>query len=183
MGIAAPGPCAPSVDLVRVRRTNSTLASVASRPLLGAGDQLDLRAARRALRGQIARLERDLVEQRCSTWPRPGPDPAPASLDSAPAAPGHARLLAIGELEELRDHLIATLSAERRAFASRTGAEAKSRRLREELMLDPAAYAGACVRNADVGEGGCGAVRSAPAGGVLGMLMGWWRVVVSSGCP
>jgi hypothetical protein len=183
MGVAAPTPCAPSVDLVRVRRTNSTVASVASRPLLGAGDQLGLRAARRALRGQIARLERDLVEQRCSTWPRPAPDVAPASFDSAPAAPGDARLLAIGELEALRDHLIATLSAERRAFASRTRAEAQSRRLREELMLDPAAYAGACVRNADVGEGGCGAVRSAPAGGVLGLLMGWWRVVVSSGCP
>jgi hypothetical protein len=183
MGPRSASLSSPSVDLVRVRRTNSTVASVASPPLLGAGDKLGLHAAKRALRGQIARLERDLVEQRCSTWPRPAPDLAPASFDSAPVAPGDARLLAIGELEALRDHLIATLSAERRAFASRTRAEAQSRRLREELMLDPAAYAGACVRNADVGEGGCGAVRSAPAGGVLGLLKGWWRVVVSSGCP
>ena len=92
-------------------------------------------------------------------------------------------MLGIGELEALRDDLLSTLSAERRALAMRTRIEEESRRLREELMLDPAAYAGARVRNADVGEGGCGEIRSAPAGGVLGMLMGWWRVVVSSGCP
>jgi hypothetical protein len=92
-------------------------------------------------------------------------------------------VLSLAELEVLRDDLVATLSADRRALADRTLAEEESRRLREELMLDPAAHPGARVRNADVGEGGCGEVRSEPAGGVLGMLMGWWRVVVSSGCP
>jgi hypothetical protein len=68
-------------------------------------------------------------------------------------------------------------------LSERLLAEEGSRRLREELLLDPASHAGARVRNADVGEGGCGEVRSEPSGGVLGMLMGWWRVVVSSGCP
>jgi hypothetical protein len=173
----------PSVDPLGVRRANPTLASVASPLFPGAGDQVGQDAAKRALRGQIARLERDLVEQRCSKWPRPAPDLRVATSKSRPSGPGDARLLAVGELEVLRDQLVATLSAERRALASRTRAESERRRLREELMLDPAAYAGARVRNADVGEGGCGAVRSAPAGGVLGMLMGWWRVVVSSGCP
>jgi hypothetical protein len=144
----------------------------------------------RSLRGQIARLERELVEQRCSKWPRTTPDLAVRSRDPTlvppepdPTGRGGARLLDIGELEALRDDLVATLSAERRALATRTCAEEESRRLREELLLDPGAYAGARVRNADVGEGGCGEVRSEPAGGVLGMLMGWWRVVVSSGCP
>jgi hypothetical protein len=92
-------------------------------------------------------------------------------------------MLGIDRLEALRDELVETLCAERRALASRTLAEEESRRLREELMLDPAANAGARVRNADAGEGGCGEVRSEPIGGLLGMLMGWWRVVVSSGCP
>jgi hypothetical protein len=153
-------------------------------------DLLGRRAARRSLLGQIARLERQLVEQRCSKWPRPTPDltlsssdPTPVSPEAARTGRGGAQLLGIGELEALRDDLVATLSAERQALAARTCAEEESRRLREELLLDPAAYAGARVRNADVGEGGCGEVRSEPAGGVLGMLMGWWRVVVSSGCP
>jgi hypothetical protein len=156
----------------------------------GADDPRGRSAAKRALRGQIARLERELVEQRCSKWPRAMPDlavrsgdPAPVSPEPAPAWRRGAHLLGIGELEAMRDDLVATLSAERQGLAARTYAEEESRRLREELLLDPVAFAGTRVRNADVGEGGCGAVRSEPAGGVLGMLMGWWRVVVSSGCP
>jgi hypothetical protein len=151
-------------------------------------------AARRSLLGQIARLERELVEQRCSTWPRTHLEPRAQPdrhdrcgwLATVPGSAGHgrgARVLGIDRLEALRDELVETVSAERRALASRTLAEEESRRLREELMLDPAANAGARVRNADAGEGGCGEVRSEPVGGVLGMLMGWWRVVVSSGCP
>jgi len=135
------------------------------------------RDVRRTLRGQVERLERELEEQRCSNWPRALPAVRAASAQGAP------RLLSAGELEELRDDLVASLSAERRAHAERTAAEEESRRLREEILLDPAAHAGARVRNADVGEPGCGAVSAEPRGGLLGLLMGWWRVVVSSGCP
>jgi hypothetical protein len=158
---------APSVDRVGPRPADS-LVEVEERP------------ARRALRGQIARLERGLAEQRCSTWPR-----AVSSLGAArgPGRAGGPRMLSIGELEALRDELVSALAAERRALAERLLAEERSRRLREELLLDPASHAGARVRNADVGEGGCAEVRSSPVGGVLGVLMGWWRVVVSSGCP
>jgi hypothetical protein len=158
--------------------------------------ELDERAARRTLRSQVARLERELVEQRCSTWPRPmragpaGPPAArgagqPPTRGAGPPFTGGAgpRSLTIGELEAMRDELVASLAAERRALAERMAAEEERRCLREELMLDPAANAGARVSNADVGEGGCGEVRSEPAGGLLGMLMGWWRVVISSGCP
>jgi hypothetical protein len=35
----------------------------------------------------------------------------------------------------------------------------------------------------DIGEPGCGGWHSQPRLGPLGMLMGWWRVKVSSGCP
>jgi hypothetical protein len=140
---------------------------------------VDERAARRALRDQIAHLERELEEQRCSSWPRTTLEPPPPG-DRRRAAP---RVLDIGELEAVRDELVSTLADYRRAFAERLLAEERSRRLREELLLDPAAHAGARVRNADVGEGGCGEVRSEPSAGLLGLLMGWWRVVVSSGCP
>jgi hypothetical protein len=135
------------------------------------------RQARRALRRQIARLGAELDDQRCSRWPRCAPEARP------PARPGRPRLLSLGELEALRDELVATLGAERRAFARLTLAEERARRLREAMMLDPAAHPGARLSHADVGEPGCGAVRCEPALGLLGMLMGWWRVVLSSGCP
>ena len=135
------------------------------------------RDVRRTLRGQVERLERELAEQRCSHWPRTQPQRTLRPRGGGP------RMLSLGELEVLRDELVAVLAAERRALAQRTLAEERKRRLREELMVDPAAHAGARVTNADVGEPGCGAVRCEPAGGLLGMLMGWWRVVVSSGCP
>jgi hypothetical protein len=140
------------------------------------------RSARRTLLGQIASLERALVEQRASSWPRAmGETPGPRRPRSAPAR--GPRLLSLAQLEVMRDELVATLSIERTALAERTLEEEEARRLREELMLDPAAHPGARVSNADVGEGGCTVTRSEPAGGLLGMLMGWWRVVVSSGCP
>jgi hypothetical protein len=34
-----------------------------------------------------------------------------------------------------------------------------------------------------VGARGCGDWHVRPRLGLLGMLMNWWRVVVSSGCP
>jgi hypothetical protein len=57
------------------------------------------------------------------------------------------------------------------------------RRSREELLLDPAAHPFARVKNEDVGESGCCDWHVRPRFGLLGMLAGWWRVVVSSGCP
>jgi hypothetical protein len=143
-------------------------------------DHIDQAPARRALRAQVARLERELMEQRCSSWPRARREEPLPGDDDRRAGPA---LLSIGELEALRDELVTTLAQERRALSERLLAEERYRRLREELILDPAAHAGARVSNADVGESGCGEVRSEPEGGVLGMLMGWWRVVVSSGCP
>ena len=39
------------------------------------------------------------------------------------------------------------------------------------------------ISRADIGEPGCGHWHSRPHLGPIGMLMGWWRVKVSSGCP
>jgi hypothetical protein len=175
-----------SVDLVGPRPTNAAV-------------DVDERPARRALRSQIARLERELGDQRCSSWPRAMSEQA-ASRVARPRATAEGseqrmlravatdrrsgpRMLSFGELEALRDELVSALATERSVLSERLLAEERSRRLREELLLDPASHAGARVRNAEVGEAGCGEVRSEPAAGLLGLLMGWWRVVVSSGCP
>ena len=133
-------------------------------------------AACRNLRDQVARLERELTELACSTWPRT--DLVPAS-----AAGGTARLLSLGELESLRDTLVHSLARSRRELGERLAAEEHNRRLMEELLADPAAHPWVRVSHADIGEPGCRDWHVRPRFGLLGMLAGWWRVVVSSGCP
>jgi hypothetical protein len=133
-------------------------------------------AARRSLRGQVARLERELTELACSAWPRQG-------LDWRVSADGGARLLSLGELEEVRDALALRLRDARRELAARTEGEELNRRLIEEMRRDPAGHRWMRVRNEDIGEPGCLSYHVRPRAGLLGMLAGWWRVVVSSGCP
>ena len=53
----------------------------------------------------------------------------------------------------------------------------------EEMLADPAAHPWVRVSHADIGEPGCRDWHVRPRFGLLGMLAGWWRVVVSSGCP
>jgi hypothetical protein len=39
------------------------------------------------------------------------------------------------------------------------------------------------VTQRELGAGGCGVWRVRPRLGLVGMLMGWWQVKLSSGCP
>jgi hypothetical protein len=55
--------------------------------------------------------------------------------------------------------------------------------LLEELRRAPERYPWATVTSADLGEPGCTVWRVRPRLGLIGMLMGWWRVKISSGCP
>jgi hypothetical protein len=136
------------------------------RRLPGLGDEA---AARRALRRQIARLEEEAAAL----------DPL-AALSSRPASP---RLLSLGELEATRDDLAERLRAER-AERDAVGLRQEGfRRLREEILLDPAAHPDVRVSNADIGEPGCHDWHVRPRFGLLGRLMRWWRVRISSGCP
>lgn len=138
----------------------------------------DERAARRTLLDQIRRLEEESVGLFCSAWPRKG-------LDLLPAAPRRAgpRLLTMGELEELRDDLVEHVSRGRAGLDERGVAEEHNRRLIEEMLLDPESHRWVHVSNEDIGEPGCTHWHVRPRWGLLGMLMRWWRVVVSSGCP
>ena len=101
----------------------------------------------------------------------------------APVDRGGARLLGLAELERIRDGLAGRAAEVRRELGERGRVQEEARRAREELLLDPAAHPFARVRNEDVGESGCCDWHVRPRFGLLGMLAGWWRVVVSSGCP
>ena len=136
----------------------------------------DERAARRSLLEQIARLEAELAQLFCSTWPRKG-----FEWDvSSRAGP---RILPLAELEELRDDLAGRVQYARSALSDRTYAEEQNRRLIEEMQLEPERHKWVRVANEDIGETGCKHWHVRPRLGFLGMLAGWWRVVVSSGCP
>jgi hypothetical protein len=136
----------------------------------------DERAARRSLLDQIARLEEDLSQLFCSMWPR-------KDFEYGVPGRGGPRLLSLGELEDLRDELAGRVQHVRRTLSDRTYSEEQYRCLIEEMMLDPASHKWRLVSNEDIGEPGCRHWHVRPRWSFIGMLMGWWRVVVSSGCP
>ncbi len=61
--------------------------------------------------------------------------------------------------------------------------EEQNRRLIEEMLAAPERHKWRRVSAEDIGESGCRHWHVRPRYGALGMLMGWWRVVISSGCP
>ena len=136
----------------------------------------DERAARRTLREQVARLETELSELFCSTWPR-------KDFEWGVAGRGGPRLLSLAELEELRDDLAVRVSHARRSLSDRTYVEEQKRRLIEEMLLEPEEHHWAHVSSEDIGEAGCRHWQVRPRLGIVGMLLNWWRVVISSGCP
>jgi hypothetical protein len=137
----------------------------------------DERLARADLRRQIGRLEWQLGMLLAEAFPR-------LDIDARVACAGHApRVLGLGELEAVRDALASRIAEARRAIRERAGREARNRELLERMLASPAEFRWLRVSRADIGEPGCGHWHSRPRLGPLGMLMGWWRVKVSSGCP
>ena len=139
--------------------------------------EVDEAAARRALRTQIAQLERKLAETFVSAFPRTSVD---VRVPHAQAGP---RVLSLGDLESHRDALQARLREARLAVERRGLREERNRALLEKMLLEPGRYKFARLRNADLGEGGCGVWEVRPRLGIIGMLAGWWHVKLSSGCP
>ena len=133
-------------------------------------------AARRALRGQIARLERELSSVFVAAFPH-------LALDVSVPASGGPRVLGLGELEALRDALIDRLAAARAQLGVRHDAETRNRELLERVLLEPGRYKYFRISRADLGEHGCGEWHVRPRLGLIGMLAGWWQVKLSSGCP
>jgi hypothetical protein len=83
----------------------------------------------------------------------------------------------------VRDELAGRLAAVRAAAAEQAARQAVARRELEQMRAEPAAYRWRRLTNADLGLPGCTTYHVRPRAGLLGMLMGWWRVKVSGGCP
>jgi hypothetical protein len=139
-------------------------------------------AARAQLRAQIATLERQLSEALIACLPyadgsAAAPAPPPRASSRGP------RLLDLGHLERTRDELAARLSAARAEQRRRGERAARARARLEAMRLEPGRHRFAQVTRAELGEGRCGVWQVRPRLGLLGMLMGWWEVKLSSGCP
>jgi hypothetical protein len=145
-------------------------------PAFVPGTETDEAAARRQLREQVARLESELADLFCSAYPR-------REFDWGVRSRGGPRLLSLTELEELRDELASRLQHNRSVLGDRTYVEELHRRRIEEMMLAPEEHKWVRIRNEDIGEKGCKQWHVLPRLGPLGMMMNWWRVKISSGCP
>jgi hypothetical protein len=134
------------------------------------------RAARRSLRTQIVRLERELADAFVTAFQMGG-------LELGHGDSGQPHLLSLGELERVRDELAERLRSARVAIAERAEEQAANRIYLERILLEPGKYRFARVSRHDIGESGCGVWEVRPRLGLIGMLMGWWQVKLSSGCP
>jgi hypothetical protein len=143
-------------------------------PLTEGGDE---RLARAELRRQIGRLEYKLSQLVAEAFPRIRIE---AGVEAVAAEP---RALGLGELEKVRDSLAERIADARRALDDRAELETANRELLDDMLARPTDFKWLRIARSDVGEPGCGYWHSRPRFGLLGMLMGWWRVKISSGCP
>ena len=139
-------------------------------------DVITERRVREDLRRQIALLERRLGELFASAFPRKG-------IEWGVGPVGGPRVLGIVDLERVRDGLAVRLREAEAEIGRRGEAEEQNRGLLEAMTAAPHSYRWVRISNEDVGEPGCRHWHSRPRWGILGMLMGWWRVKLSSGCP
>ena len=142
----------------------------------GGGAVTTERPARDDLRRQIARLERRLGELFASSFPRQG-------LDWRVGAAGGPRVLGAADLERVRDALVVRLREAENELARRGAQEEANRGLLERVIAEPERHPWVRISNDHIGEAGCRHWHSRPRWGLVGMLLGWWRVKLSSGCP
>ena len=138
--------------------------------------EVDEGLARKTLREQIDRLEQQLADVCFSAFPH-------TNLDTAVPVTGGPRILSLADLEEQRDGLQAKLREARQVFERRGAQQEANRILLEKMLLEPKKHKFARLHRSEVGMGGCGAYQVRPRLGLIGMLMGWWHVKLSSGCP
>ncbi len=169
-------------QLLTVERGAYAERSISDVPLRRDG-QLDERAARRALRAQVAKLERELSEIVANGFPHIAPPGQAGTSGVCHRIGGAPRLLNLEQLERTRDELAGRVQLAHRATAERVELETRSRELLERMKREPAHYKFVRLPVRDLGEHGCGVWEVRPRMGLLGMLAGWWEVKLSSGCP
>jgi hypothetical protein len=153
------------------------IGSTITPPIPVPATEADELAARRSMRSQIAKLERELADAFVTTFQMGG---LPETASPSPRDP---RILGLGELERVRDELAERLQSARVTIAERADLQAAHRVTLERMLLDPARHRFTRVSCRDLGEPGCGVWHVRPRLGLIGMLMGWWQVKLSSGCP
>ena len=136
-------------------------------------------AARRTLRAQIASLEAELAAQFVTAFEMRLDGP----YDSDPAARQIPRLLDLGELEQVRDELAGRRRELRLRIATAAERQQRKRELLAQMRLEPGRHRFTRISCRELGEPGCGVWQVRPRLGLVGMLMGWWQVTLSSGCP
>jgi hypothetical protein len=151
------------------------MVQVAPAPTLAPSDE---RAAREQLRSQIAALEGQLSDALVSAFPHDG-----LGFSVSGHAADGPHILSLGELESVRDGLASGLAAARAHAHHRGERQAAYRALLQRMLLEPGRYKFVRIANRDLGKPGCGAWQVRPRMGLIGMLMGWWQVKLSSGCP
>jgi hypothetical protein len=145
--------------------------------------EMDERAARRALRSQVARLERELSEIVVDGFPHIAPPPHARTTGLRDRTAGAPCLPDLGRLERMRDELAGRVQQARRVSAERVELETRARELLERMRREPRRYKFVRLPVRDLGENGCGVWEVRPRMGLIGMLAGWWQVKLSSGCP
>jgi hypothetical protein len=139
--------------------------------------EVDERLARAELRRQVGHLERELASLFAEAF---GRVEIPHRVG---AVAGEPRVLGLGELEQLRDDLAERVAEAQLALRERARVETRNHELVRQMLASPADFKWVQVSRSDLGLPGCGHWHSRPRLGPIGMLMGWWRVKVSSGCP
>jgi hypothetical protein len=139
--------------------------------------EVDERLARVELRRQVGRLERELAGLLSEAFGRVAVD---YRVDAIAAEP---RILDLGELERLRDELAERVAEAHLTLREKARVETDNRELLRQMLASPADFKWVQISRDDLGLPGCGHWHSRPRLGPIGMLMGWWRVKVSSGCP
>jgi hypothetical protein len=140
-----------------------------------AGEAESEAAARKALRGQVARLEAETTALVAEAYP--------VSLDLPRIGAGSPRMLSLAELESRRDAMANRLEDARSVLSGIREAQQEARGLVELMLADPKAYKWLRVSRDEAGLDGCGHWHVRPRLGLIGMLAGWWHVKISSGCP
>jgi hypothetical protein len=155
------------------------------------GARVETAGARRSLRAQIAKLERDLAETLVTCFDHASVDLAAAVADAGtpvrrvayPVRGRGPRLLTLRELERDRDELARRVVAARARLSERAAEHERNRVRLERMLLEPGRHKYERIANRDLGLGGCGVWQVRPRLGLVGMLAGWWEVKLSSGCP